>query len=74
MRVIQALDFAVDRAAITRAVYGEYEAPVSRPALPGYDGYSPRSREVLPVRPKQGQAVDKGVPSLLCTYPGPSPR
>lgn len=39
-RVRQALNYAVDRDAIAKAVYGEYGAPVDQPAVPGFDGYS----------------------------------
>jgi peptide/nickel transport system substrate-binding protein len=40
-RVRQALNFAIDRSAITKAVYGDYGSPIAQPQMPGYDGYSP---------------------------------
>lgn len=40
VRVRQALNFAVNRQAITSAVYGKYATPVDEPAVPGTDGYS----------------------------------
>lgn len=39
-RVRQALNYAVDRMAVTTAVYGGYGEPLAQPAVPGTDGYS----------------------------------
>jgi peptide/nickel transport system substrate-binding protein len=39
-RVRQAINFAVDRAAITTAVYGESAVPIGQPIAAGFDGYS----------------------------------
>jgi peptide/nickel transport system substrate-binding protein len=38
-RVRQALNFAVDREAITQAVYGEFGTPTEQPTVAGFDGY-----------------------------------
>lgn len=38
-RVRQALNYAIDRAAITKAVYGEYAKPTDQMSLPGLDGF-----------------------------------
>ncbi|MFE3036606.1 ABC transporter substrate-binding protein [Streptomyces canus] len=58
-RVRQALNFAVDRAAITKAVYGDYGVPVSQPAMPGYDGYSPAAEKTYPYDPAQAKKLLK---------------
>jgi peptide/nickel transport system substrate-binding protein len=39
VRVRQALNFAVDRAAIAKAVYGEYASANDQPNTPGWDAY-----------------------------------
>jgi peptide/nickel transport system substrate-binding protein len=39
VRVRQALNYAIDRAAITTAVYGKYGMALAQPAVPGTDGY-----------------------------------
>ncbi len=39
-RVRQALNFAVDRKKITKALLGEYGTPTEQPAVPGGDGYT----------------------------------
>jgi peptide/nickel transport system substrate-binding protein len=38
-RVRQALNFAVDREAITQAVYGDFGTPTEQPTVSGFDGY-----------------------------------
>jgi peptide/nickel transport system substrate-binding protein len=40
VRVRQALNYGIDRKAITTAVYGTYGRPLAQPAIPGTDGYS----------------------------------
>jgi peptide/nickel transport system substrate-binding protein len=40
VRVRQALNYAIDRQAITSAIYGKYGTPLGQPAVPGTDGYS----------------------------------
>ncbi|MFF4357666.1 ABC transporter substrate-binding protein [Streptomyces sp. NPDC001604] len=59
VRVRQALNFAVDRAAITKAVYGDFGAPVSQPAMPGYDGYSPEAEKMYPYDPAKAKQLLK---------------
>lgn len=58
-RVRQALNHAIDRAAITKAVYGDFAAPVSQPAMPGYDGYSPAAEKVYPYDPAKAKKLLK---------------
>ncbi|MDX3457903.1 ABC transporter substrate-binding protein [Streptomyces sp. ME02-8801-2C] len=58
-RVRQALNFAVDRPAITKAVYGKYGTPVSQPQMPGYDGYSPAAEKVYSYDPAKAKSLLK---------------
>ncbi|MFI8893884.1 ABC transporter substrate-binding protein [Streptomyces paradoxus] len=58
-RVRQALNFAIDRAAITKAVYGQYGTPISQPAMPGYDGYSPAAEKTYPYDPAEAKKLLK---------------
>ncbi|MEI5519496.1 ABC transporter substrate-binding protein [Streptomyces brasiliscabiei] len=58
-RVRQALNFAVDRAAITKAVYGDYGTPVSQPQMPGYDGYSTVAAKMYPYDPAKAKSLLK---------------
>ncbi|MFJ9711654.1 ABC transporter substrate-binding protein [Streptomyces sp. NPDC101234] len=55
VRVRQALNYAVDRDAITKAVYGDYGTPVDQPAMPGYDGYSPDVAKLYPYDPAKAK-------------------
>ncbi|MFF3371997.1 ABC transporter substrate-binding protein [Streptomyces sp. NPDC002680] len=57
VRVRQALNFAIDRAAITKAVYGDFGAPVAQPAMPGYDGYSPEAEKMYPYDPAKAKQL-----------------
>lgn len=59
VRVRQALNFAVDRSAITKAVYGKYGSPVSQPAMPGYDGYSPDAQKSYTYDPAKAKELLK---------------
>ncbi|MFF1301915.1 ABC transporter substrate-binding protein [Streptomyces sp. NPDC058307] len=59
VRVRQALNYAVDRPAITKAVYGSFGAPVSQPAMPGYDGYSPEAEKMYPYDPAKAKQLLK---------------
>ncbi|WP_432194292.1 ABC transporter substrate-binding protein [Streptomyces sp. bgisy027] len=59
VRVRQALNFAVDRSAITKAVYGDYGTPVSQPAMPGYDGYSSAAADMYPYDPAKAKKLLK---------------
>ncbi|MDT0570288.1 ABC transporter substrate-binding protein [Streptomyces sp. DSM 3412] len=58
-RVRQALNFAIDRSAITKAVYGDFGTPISQPAMPGYDGYSPASADAYPYDPAKAKKLLK---------------
>ncbi|MGW1718313.1 ABC transporter substrate-binding protein [Streptomyces sp. NPDC002156] len=58
-RVRQALNFAVDRTAITKAVYGDFGTPVSQPAMPGYDGYSSAAAKMYPYDPAKAKELLK---------------
>ncbi|MEU1183170.1 ABC transporter substrate-binding protein [Streptomyces sp. NPDC005820] len=58
-RVRQALNFAVDRSAITKAVYGDYGSPVAQPQMPGYDGYSPAAAKMYPYDPAKAEQLLK---------------
>ncbi|NEA98765.1 ABC transporter substrate-binding protein [Streptomyces sp. SID13726] len=57
VRVRQALNYALDRDAITKAVYGDYGAPVAQPAMPGYDGYSPAAEKMYPYDPAKAKQL-----------------
>ena len=41
VRVRQALNIAIDRVQIAKALFGEYGAPAYQPGTPGVDGYDP---------------------------------
>ncbi|MFC4505240.1 MULTISPECIES: ABC transporter substrate-binding protein [Streptomyces] len=58
-RVRQALNYAIDRTAITKAVYGGFGTPVSQPAMPGYDGYSPVAADMYPYDPAKAKKLLK---------------
>ncbi|MBE4737390.1 MULTISPECIES: ABC transporter substrate-binding protein [Streptomyces] len=58
-RVRQALNFAVDRAAITKAVYGDYGTPVAQPQMPGYDGYSTAAADMYSYDPAKAKKLLK---------------
>jgi peptide/nickel transport system substrate-binding protein len=59
VRVRQALNFAIDRGAVTKAVYGSFGAPVSQPAMPGYDGYSLEAEKMYPYDPAKAKQLLK---------------
>lgn len=56
-RVRQALNFAIDRTAITSAVYGKYGTPLSQPAVPGTDGYSSSDESVYTYDPAKAKQL-----------------
>jgi peptide/nickel transport system substrate-binding protein len=75
VRVRQALNFAVDRRRITKALLGEYGVPTEQPAAPGQDGhndtdfygYDPaRARRLLA---EAGHAGGFELPALIPTTP-----
>ena len=57
VRVRQALNYAVDRAAITKAVYGAYGQPVDQPAVPGFDGYDKSLESRYPYDPAKAKKL-----------------
>ena len=56
-RVRQALNFAINRQAITSAVYGKYGTPLSQPAVPGTDGYSSSAGDVYTYDPAKARQL-----------------
>ena len=56
-RVRQALNYAVDRKAISKAVYGTYGAPLDQPAVPGFDGYSKSAAKTYTYDPKKAKEL-----------------
>ncbi|WP_327731388.1 ABC transporter substrate-binding protein [Streptomyces sp. NBC_00487] len=58
-RVRKALNFAIDRTAITKAVYGDFGTPISQPAMPGYDGYSPAAEKTYSYDPAKARNLLK---------------
>lgn len=57
VRVRKALNYAVDRKAITKAVYGEYGQPVDQPQVPGFDGYSSTAQKAYPYDPTKAKKL-----------------
>jgi peptide/nickel transport system substrate-binding protein len=74
-RVRQAINFGIDRAAITKALLGDYGLPTDQPAAPGGDGWSdPPFYSYDPTRAKQllGDAGYSGgfdLPVIISTDP-----
>jgi peptide/nickel transport system substrate-binding protein len=56
-RVRAALNFAINRQAITSAVYGKYGTPLSQPAVPGTDGYSSSAGDVYTYDPAKAKQL-----------------
>ncbi|MET8080354.1 ABC transporter substrate-binding protein [Streptomyces sp. NPDC005303] len=69
VRVRQALNLAIDRAAITKAVYGDYGKPLSQPAMPGYDGYSPDAEKTYAYDPAKAEQLLKAAGYEKLTIP-----
>lgn len=67
VRVRQALNYAIDRTAITKAVYGDYGTPLTQPAMQGYDGYSTEAEQMYPYDPAKAKQLlaEAGYPSGL---------
>ncbi|MEO7123902.1 MAG: ABC transporter substrate-binding protein, partial [Lacisediminihabitans sp.] len=57
VRVRQVLNYAVDREAITKAVYGVYGQAVDQPQVPGFDGYSKASEKVYTYNPAKAKKL-----------------
>ena len=79
VRVRQALNYAIDRDAITEAAYGEYGTPTAQSVIDGGPdyGYDATLDEVYPYDPKKAKQLltDAGVSGLTlsATYLGFSP-
>jgi peptide/nickel transport system substrate-binding protein len=50
-QVRQALEYAIDRKALTSGVYGKFGAPTDQPNTPGWDAYSPALQSRYPYNP-----------------------
>ncbi|MEY9875069.1 peptide/nickel transport system substrate-binding protein [Streptacidiphilus sp. MAP12-33] len=57
LRVRQALNYAVDRAAITKAVVQQYGQPTDEISLPGLDGYAPDADNRYPYDPAKAKQL-----------------
>lgn len=57
VKVRQALNFAVDRKAIAKAVYGDYGQALDQPAIPGFDGYDKSLESVYPYDPAKAKKL-----------------
>lgn len=56
-RVRQALNYAVDRTAITKALFGAYGSPTTQLVTPAYDGYSAALNEQYPYDPAKARQL-----------------
>jgi peptide/nickel transport system substrate-binding protein len=57
VRVRQALNYAIDRAAITKALFGSYGTPTTQLVTPSYDGYSPALNSMYPYSPAKAKKL-----------------
>lgn len=57
VRVRQALNYAVDRTAITRALFGGYGSPTTQLVTPAYDGYSAALNGQYPYDPARARQL-----------------
>ncbi|MBI3686161.1 MAG: ABC transporter [Actinobacteria bacterium] len=57
VRVRQALNYAIDRAAIAKAVYGAFARPTSQTAAPGFDGYNRALSNRYPYDPARAKRL-----------------
>lgn len=57
VRVRQALNYAVDRVAITKAVYGAYGTPTAVPGLPGVLGYDAALEKTYSYNPTKAKQL-----------------
>ncbi len=55
VRVRQALNYAVDRDAIAKAVYGDFGEATDQPSVPGFDGYSEASADTYTYDPDKAR-------------------
>ncbi len=59
VKVRQALNYALNRAAIARVAYGVLGAPNDQPATPGWDGYNPSLANYYTYNPTKAKALLK---------------
>jgi peptide/nickel transport system substrate-binding protein len=57
VRVRRALNFAVDRKAVTKALVGDYGTATAQPANEGLDGFDPALEKVYPYNPTRAKAL-----------------
>jgi peptide/nickel transport system substrate-binding protein len=76
VRVRQAMNYAIDRPAVTKAVWGQYGSALDQPSIPGYDGYDPSLANAYPYNPQKAKELlaAAGYPHGFSTsalyYPG----
>ena len=65
VRVRQALNFAIDRATIAKAIYGEFGSANDQPNTPGWDGYDASLQSFYPYDPAKAKKLlaDAGYPN-----------
>ncbi|MFG2022171.1 ABC transporter substrate-binding protein [Streptomyces sp. NPDC048825] len=65
VRVRQALNHAIDRAAVAKAIFGDFAEPTSQTSIPGYDGYSKALDTRYPYDRAQAKSLlaDAGYPN-----------
>src|SRR5581483_6995011 len=56
-RVRQALNYAVDRAAVAKALGAGYGVPIDQMAVPGDDGYNPALKNAYPYNPAKAKQL-----------------
>ncbi|MCL7459620.1 ABC transporter substrate-binding protein [Micromonospora echinofusca] len=57
VRVRQALNHAIDRATITKTIFGDFAHPTSQTAAPGFDGYQPALDDRYPYDPAKAKQL-----------------
>ncbi|MEO5534621.1 MAG: ABC transporter substrate-binding protein [Pseudolysinimonas sp.] len=57
VRVRQALNYAIDREAITKSIYGEYGIPTTQFVPEGIGGYLPALEDTYPYDPEKAKAL-----------------
>lgn len=57
VRVRRALNYAIDRNALAKALFGKHGIPLSEFALPGYDGYDPALANTYPYNPEKAKQL-----------------
>lgn len=57
VRVRQALNYAIDRAAVAKVIFGDFGEPTSQMSIPGYDGYRQALDTRYPYDPAQAKSL-----------------